>query len=157
MAITQNTVGNNPVDLGYYYRYYEQIDYDPYFSGLELYRGTVRLECTKYPVVRKTPKGAWIRRWSGSNPETFVLDSSPKKVAWPTKKEAAAHFITRKKNQVMLLTRQLARAQEALYTAAEKFEVRDITRPVTLREIYGTAALLGEDEPEDDDITAFLP
>lgn len=148
---------SNPVNLGYYYRYYESVEHDPYYQGIELYRGRVRLDCEKYTVLRKTPKGVWIRRWSGSNPETFILDSSPKKVAWPTKKEAAVHFITRKKNQILLLTRQLARAQEALWEAADVFEVADITKPATLKDIYGTATLLGEDEPEDDDNDALLP
>lgn len=151
-----NPSTSNTQEPEYYFRFYEQVHNDPYTAEEtgELFRGRVEIQLERYLILRRTPKGVWIRRWSGNKPETFVLNDSPKKVAWPTVDEAKMHFFTRKKNQISLLLRQLNRAKEALWTAAEKWDLDPGShpKPVPLSSVYGTAVLLGEDEPDEDDI-----
>lgn len=43
----------------------------------------------QYPVIKQTPKGVWIR---SSGRERFILNTSRKKWAYPTKEGAFASF-----------------------------------------------------------------
>lgn len=89
------------------------------------------IECIKYDLIKKTPKGAWIRRtlpWHGTqvNQKRFVLDGEGKRLAYPTKELARTSFIARKRRQVAILQSRLEVAKEALRhasaTPADKLE-----------------------------------
>lgn len=63
-----------------------------------------------YEVVKKTPRGCWIRPtyWvPPSYKNKFILDTSQKKFAWPTLEEAKTSFLKRKTRQQLLLQTQL--------------------------------------------------
>lgn len=66
---------------------------------------------TTYPVIKKTPKGAWL-----SNGK-FVLDGSGKRGAHATKELALESFVARKKRQRRILKAQLSRIKTALIIA----------------------------------------
>jgi hypothetical protein len=73
--------------------------------------GTVRVICTTYPVIRLTPKGCWVGfegyPCKGRNPigrnMHFILNTSRKKYAYPTKEEALQGFIARQNCRMNLL------------------------------------------------------
>lgn len=73
--------------------------------------GEVKVHCTEYPVVRYTLKGAWLDvgphlRWVGRE--------ARKRFACPTREEAMASFVARKKAQKRILLGQLRRVEKAL-------------------------------------------
>ena len=77
----------------------------------------IKIELRELKVIRRTPKGAWIRRWShnlNTGGERFVRLTARKQYASNTKEEAMVCFIARKKRQIQILSRQLWQAKEAL-------------------------------------------
>jgi|GEM_PF-5104034 len=75
----------------------------------------VRIYCTSYQIVKRTPKGAWINLWYGKN--KFVLADARKRWACPCRESAMESFRARKTKQIEHLTRQLDRAKCALATS----------------------------------------
>lgn len=132
-----------------YYRYYDRLTQAGYWnSDSSIYHSPkIKIVLEEYQVVRKTPKGAWIARWSGSNPHTFILDSSSKKVAFPTIIAARTDYIRRKKNQNIIHEERAARAKHCLWMAAREWDLEPvIQRPSSLTDIYGKAAVYGPNE-----------
>lgn len=86
-----------------------------YYDG---YYPTRYLICKVYVVIKETPKGAWIKKISWrDNPMSrkhFILTSSTKKFAYPTKEDAVNSFIKRKERQIKILSSQLADAENQL-------------------------------------------
>jgi len=83
----------------------------------------IKIELTEHEVVRRTPKGAWINRGSGAwgsmhGELRFVLLSATKRFAYPTKAEAMASFLARKKAQARIYRARMERALRAINEAA---------------------------------------
>lgn len=83
----------------------------------ELYRyddsGTlddgVEIYLSKFPVIRKTPKGYWIR--DNRYQETFCLAGRGKRYAHETKELAYESFKARKRRQLKILSYQKRRSE----------------------------------------------
>jgi hypothetical protein len=69
------------------------------------------------PVVKATPKGHWLDYYGSRK---FILSAARKKWAYPTKQEALASFIIRKKRQIEILKMQVEDATISLGMAAMK-------------------------------------
>ncbi len=84
---------------------------------------TVEVELYEFEVVRVTPRGAWIAMGPCSRFESihgaarFVLASARKRFVHPTKKEAMASFVARKRRQIQIYEARIARARRALEKA----------------------------------------
>lgn len=72
----------------------------------------VDIRLRKYPVVRNTPCGVWIKLGLGE--EKFVRSDTRKKFACPTRTKALESFKHRKRVQANILKQQLRRAEGAL-------------------------------------------
>lgn len=83
--MTIETDENRDVGFGLRYRYVDPLMEDE------------APECRVFPVLRNTPKGAWIKAMGY---EKFVLSGSGKRFAYPTKAEAIGSYITRKQHQI---------------------------------------------------------
>jgi len=70
------------------------------------------IKLKKYPVIKHTPCGAWIKLESGE--KKFVRADTRKKFACPTPEKALESFEQRKKAQARILKHQLFRAEQAL-------------------------------------------
>lgn len=85
--------------------------------------------CTKYYVVKKTPKGAWVTRWpneSFQGSRHFILTSARKRFACPTKREAIASFYARKAKQKRILHSKLRRIHTAINLIDERIFGRKV-------------------------------
>lgn len=80
----------------------------------------------EYPVIKYTPKGAWI---SVGVEKKFVLRDARKRFACPTVEEARESFIARKRAYVRHLNARMVRAQEAI-RFVETTERQNATRSV---------------------------
>lgn len=104
----------------YFYRYHDVLC----SSGSEEYFNhgiTVQLYLTRFPVVKRTPKGVWLcTRSLDDQPDKFILLSATKRWACPTKGEALESFKRRKQRQIAILSGQINRAKEALRIANEE-------------------------------------
>lgn len=86
---------------------------------------TVALYCSKYEILKHTPKGEWIvLYWDGYifdgtivPVKRFVLRNAHKRFACPTKEEALDSFISRKKRQIRILTGKIEDAEMAIQKA----------------------------------------
>jgi hypothetical protein len=77
--------------------------------------GPTRTNLSKYKVLRRTPKGAWIEDLGGLfSDRRFVLLSARKRFAAPTVEEAIESYKARKARQIKILNGQIRRAEEAL-------------------------------------------
>jgi hypothetical protein len=65
---------------------------------------SVAVEVRDFMVSRHTPKGAWIKTYSGD--ERFVLKDARKRYACPTKEEALDSFIARQRRRISILEAQ---------------------------------------------------
>ena len=74
----------------------------------------VSLYVSKYPIVRKTPKGCWVDDYGK---ERFVLEGEGKRFAYYTKEKALYNFLRRKQTQIKILNTQLLHATQALVLA----------------------------------------
>jgi hypothetical protein len=73
--------------------------------------GHLEVKLRKFPVLKHTPKGAWINGWRGRR---FVLRDARKRYACPTLEEAKESFIARKKRQAGIYRARLRDAEEAI-------------------------------------------
>ena len=101
-----------------YYRY-EDVQYAPPADedGERRGQGELHVHLRKYNVLRHTPKGVWIDAHGSGK---FVLETAKKRFAWPTKEEAKASFIARKRRQIAIHQARIDRANQALNTILEK-------------------------------------
>jgi hypothetical protein len=60
----------------------------------------VTFRCVPVPVLRRTPKGAWVQDWSKPKGERFIGDTWRKKWAHPNKADAWESFLKRKHRQL---------------------------------------------------------
>lgn len=97
-------------------------NYDPWTEFDQPSGSHLTLELTPYVVVRHTPKGVWLRSYSGG--ETFVLGTATKQQAVPTVELAIRDLVARKKRHVEGCRARLNRA-EAHLEAAEKWLERE--------------------------------
>lgn len=70
-----------------------------------------------YPVVRLTPKGAWIGPCSAPK---WVSLSAKRRYAWPTKRLAWRSYLARKARQRRIIKAQLQRVERILEAAPEE-------------------------------------
>lgn len=70
----------------------------------------------EYYVRKTTPKGVWLSVFPWENKEVwrFVLRDAKKRYACPTKAEAKASFVFRKKRQIQILSGRLREAKAYL-------------------------------------------
>ncbi len=113
----------------YWYRY-DETHYAPPADEYGEYhgKGSIRIHLNEYTVIRRTPKGVWLSRWpvtlwlgeeAGDREERFVLKDAWKRFACPTKEEAQASFIARKKRQLKILRAQAEGISDTLCEARE--------------------------------------
>lgn len=110
---TQQDVGQQPAS---YWRYTDV----RYAAPLDKYdnpigRGSIEVRCHEMRVLRLTPKGAWVEDFFGK--PRFVRRDARKQYALPTKEEALASFIARKKAQRRIYSARLEDAEEAIALA----------------------------------------
>lgn len=73
-----------------------------------------------FPVIRRTPKGVWIRDCGGT--PRFICDNWVKRYALPSIDEAKHSFIKRKERQAGIYEARARTAREALALAhSDKF------------------------------------
>lgn len=106
----------NP-DLGFGFLYrYDEVRYsngiDQWDDPLPGY--TLRLELSKYAILKNTPKGAWIDLYSHGTDKKFVNLTANKKFACRTEEDAKVSFMARKERQIKILEAQLHQARLAL-------------------------------------------
>ncbi len=73
---------------------------------------TVKLTVIKIPLIKRTPKGAWIGYTEGS--KKFVLLTANKRYALPTMEEAKESFLARKKKQISIYESRVTHAKRAI-------------------------------------------
>ena len=81
---------------------------DDYESLRPGYRISVDLH--SFTVLSRTPKGAWVNYGGGKK---WVHTTSKRPWAWPTENAALESFITRKKNHIGYLKRDLEDMRDA--------------------------------------------
>lgn len=95
--------------------------------------GHIRIQLREYLVLKRTPKGAWIKgcwTWRGMMPmpgketrrdqgERFVLLSARKRFAAETKEQALDDYKARKRRQAGILRARLIAAEQALHAASD--------------------------------------
>lgn len=97
-----------------WYRF-EEVTYSP---GVDEYGdvlrgdGDVRLWLYRLPVLKLTPKGAWIETQYGRR--RFVLRGALKRYACPTVKEAAASYHARKRAQIRIYSARIRAAERGI-------------------------------------------
>lgn len=94
-------------------------------------RGTVGITLRKYPILAKTPKGAWIEMgYHFADDITdkmvvhkrFVLLTANKRFACPTEKEALESLIARKQRQIRILDNLKEDARLTICLAKKKLD-----------------------------------
>lgn len=114
-----------------------------------LYRAWVNcdgVQIDKLPVMRRTPKGCWVREsptWVDARLR-FVLESSKqwtkrtmayketptlKRFAWPTEDEAVVSLVARTRKRIEHLGRQLAQAKDEIPIAEAEMLKRGLEVP----------------------------
>jgi hypothetical protein len=102
---------------GVLYRYEEERYYSSLDDALHTLTGyNLKVVLREFPVIKFTPKGAWIEKW-GPPGKQWIQFGTFKKFACLTKEEALESFRARKRKQVKILQAQLKRAEEALRLA----------------------------------------
>lgn len=82
----------------------------------------VRVRVREYPVLKRTPAGAWIRHYDDfGNDRRFVKTGTRKCFAHPTMEEALVSFEARKKRQYSIYMARAKDAQEAITVANWEF------------------------------------
>lgn len=82
-----------------------------------------RLEFMPWPVVRRTPKGAWIQFADGfGRTEKFILLSARRRFAANTQIEALADFRDRRRRMRYVLTNKIARCDFEIELATRQLE-----------------------------------
>lgn len=82
-----------------------------------------KLEFMPWPVVRRTPKGAWIQFADGfGRTEKFILLSARRRFAANTQIEALADFRDRRRRMRYVLTNKIARCDFEIELATRQLE-----------------------------------
>ena len=103
-------------DAEYLYRYDDMV----YSGGLDLFdelslgSSRVKVVVTKYKVLKRTPKGAWIHYYNGNGDKKFVRLTARKQFACNTREEALESFLFRKKRQESILASRLNKVRDAI-------------------------------------------
>ena len=71
-----------------------------------------KLHEVKFPIVRRTPCGAWIEKKYGR--EKWVSTDSRNRYAHATPKDALKHFVRRKMYRNVCIERELEKNEEVL-------------------------------------------
>lgn len=79
---------------------------------------TLRVRLIEYPIIKRTPKGAWIKPFM--EPRKFVLLTARKKFACATVEEALESFKARKNIYISILLSRVHMAEEAIKLAERK-------------------------------------
>lgn len=101
------------------YRYEETV----YSRGVDQFDDplpgySLGVSCREFEIVRRTPKGVWVKEWYGiPGEERFVLLTARKRYACPTRAEALESFRARKKRQLGILEAQAKKVKLALEMA----------------------------------------
>lgn len=74
--------------------------------------------CHEYEIIKKTPKGAWIKMFMDK--PKFVLLTARKRFACPTKEEALDSMIARKKAYIKILDKKMAYTNHVLRRCEEE-------------------------------------
>lgn len=75
---------------------------------------SIRVALYKYPIVKRTPKGAWIESFSNPSGKRFILLTARKQFASETVDKAKECFIARKKRYIHILSARIEDAENAL-------------------------------------------
>lgn len=108
MTVELQQPNQNKEELGFLYRYFDEID-NP---GEYMYDACVRVRLERYRIEKVTPQGAWIfdhmsrRRW--------VNTSTRKAYAFETQEKALESFLIRKRRQLNFKIQELSRVIAAL-------------------------------------------
>ncbi len=109
------------------YRYYERkvgvLDH----YGEDIIDSYLKLSLDKYPVLKRTPKGAWIRHYGPFSSRKFVLLTARRKFACDTKADALESFIARKESHIRHLRARLTTAEKALQLGQAKLKLQSET------------------------------
>jgi hypothetical protein len=81
-------------------------------AGSEQYGTAVTIRTLKFPVLKLTPRGAWLDTGAGS--KRFALREAQRRYACPTLEEARESFRARKQAQIRILREQIERIDYAL-------------------------------------------
>jgi len=91
--------------------------------------GENNINFLEYDILKETPMGYWINKWSGSywreitkEDMKWVSKDGKKRFAYPTKEEAIQSFIFRKKRQIKILSYQLSKAKNHLHIAEKEIK-----------------------------------
>jgi hypothetical protein len=113
-------------------------------------RGSIEIQLREYSVIRHTAKGVWLDMslgggWSivGQPDQRFVLNDARRRFACPTREEALASFVARKRAQIRIYRARVFRAECAL-RSAERVSIKNA-------ELVVLAALDQLERPEDRD------
>lgn len=88
--------------------------------------------CDEFAVIKVTQAGQWLQVYGKKK---FVLNTSRKKFAYPTRELALESFIARKTRQIGILKAQTIRAETAL-KAAQSYEINP--KPLLIEYAYPT-------------------
>lgn len=99
----------------YLYRYNDQ----KCSRGLDMFDEPIQgfntdIVLSKYKIIKRTPKGAWISTCDWTDDKKFVLLIARKQYACETTEEAKQSFIMRKRRQLEILSTQLEHVKLAL-------------------------------------------
>lgn len=78
----------------------------------ENYKGSIYLY--KYPIVRTTPKGCWIKESKWADKEKFILNGALRSFAHGTREEALRAFVARKRKQLEIVEHHRQSALKAM-------------------------------------------
>lgn len=93
----------------------------------------------KFRVIKRTPKGVWVvpdYYWPDETRKRFILDGKGRRYAYPTREEARASFIIRKKREIQHCANQHDRALRYL-ALAETMEFGSETHALHEIQPYG--------------------
>lgn len=118
-----------------FYRYetvqYAVMDYDGEYVSPSY--PNPKLELKEYDLIKETPKGYWISNYPYKDLSNWkyiwkkwILKTSKKRFAYPTKKEALINFIKRSEKRIEILDKQLQECKIGLNLAKnkEKYEIQ---------------------------------
>lgn len=103
-----------------WYRYESHLEGTGYVDQFDNYihgSSYVKLDLYEYEVLRRTPKGVWLKRFMDK--PRFVLNEGRKKFAHSTTEEALDAFIHRKNYYINLLNIRRENAEKAVLLAQQ--------------------------------------
>lgn len=141
MTYFSGVLANEPAPLGHLYRF-ESVRYS---NGCDEwdnpYPGhTVGLTMHSYPILKKTPKGAWIastRYLDFAQPNgrarMFILLTAKKQFACATKERALESFLARKRVMISIYNGRIADAGIAIELAIRKLKELGVKKDVEVQ------------------------